>query len=128
MKKTISTFSALTIVVATSICMLTMGFFVSTPHAHAESPDILAGSDLSVGSTGQGVVVLQGLLSEMGYLNVPVGTTYGYYGSLTQAALGKYQASQNVSPTAGYFGERTKTAMYNDLASRNWLVVLGWQS
>ena len=103
--------------------------FVSAPKAHAAiSPVIVAGQDLKVGSSGPSVAVLQGLLSEMGYLNVPTGTSFGYYGSLTKAAVGKYQASINVAPTAGYYGPLTKLGMYSDFQSRGWLNLLGWSS
>ncbi len=106
----------------TAVIMMTS--FVSV--AKAESPNILVGSDLTVGSTGRGVVVLQGLLSEMGYLNIPVGISPGYYGALTQNAVARYQASISVSPSVGYFGPVTKIAMHGDYAPRGWLRLLGW--
>jgi peptidoglycan hydrolase-like protein with peptidoglycan-binding domain len=100
---------------------------VSVPQAKAaEYPNITVGSNLSVGSVGQGVVVLQGLMSELGYLNVPAGIPFGYYGSLTQSAVARYQASQNVTPAVGYFGPMTKNAMRSDFAPHGWLGLLGW--
>ena len=100
---------------------------VSTSSAKAaEYPNILVDQDMSIGSTGQGVVVLQGLLSESGYLTVPAGVPFGYFGSLTKSALGRYQASLNVSPSVGYFGPATKIAMHNDFSPRGWLGILGW--
>lgn len=92
----------------------------------ATSPNILVNRNLTVGSTGSDVVVLQGLLSEMGYLNVPPTVAFGYYGQLTKAAVAQYQASHNVSPTAGYFGPLTKTTLAFDLSSHGWLSLLGW--
>jgi peptidoglycan hydrolase-like protein with peptidoglycan-binding domain len=99
---------------------------VLAPKAHAAEYNILANQDMAVGTTGQGVVVLQGLLSEFGYLNVPSGVPFGYYGSLTQSALARYQASLNVTPADGYFGPVTKNAMHTDFAPRGWLNLLNW--
>jgi peptidoglycan hydrolase-like protein with peptidoglycan-binding domain len=99
---------------------------IAIPQARAESPNILVGVDMTVGSSNQNVVVLQGLLSEMGYLNVPVGIPLGYFGGLTRNAVASYQRSQAVSPAVGYFGPVTKTAMRSDLASHNYLKLLGW--
>ncbi|MEN9912882.1 MAG: hypothetical protein RLY66_290 [Candidatus Parcubacteria bacterium] len=92
----------------------------------SEYPNIIVDQNLTVGSTGQGVVVLQGLLSEMGYLNVPAGIPFGYYGSLTKSAVASYQAKLNVTPTVGYYGPLTKVAMHADFVSHNWLTLLGW--
>ena len=103
-----------------------MVMVVAIPQAKAESPNILVGSDLTVGATGQGVVVLQGLLSEMGYLTVPAGISLGYYGALTKSAVARYQTSLQVSPPAGYFGPVTKVAVHQDFAPRGWLTLLGW--
>ncbi len=95
--------------------------------AHAQVyPNVFVGRDLTLGSSGQDVVFLQGLLSEMGYLNVPISVPLGYFGSLTQSALAQYQAAIGVSPASGYFGSITKTAMTNAFASRGWLALLGF--
>jgi len=101
------------------------GLFVSVPRVNAET-NITAGENLTVGSTGPGVVVLQGLLSEMGYMSIPVTTPFGYFGPATKTALAKYQASQNVSPAVGYFGPASKIAMHQHFSSHNWLTLLGW--
>jgi peptidoglycan hydrolase-like protein with peptidoglycan-binding domain len=108
------------------VLTLAFAFTVSVPSASAYEQNILVGQDLTIGSTGQGVVVLQGLLSEMGYLNVPIGIPLGYFGTMTQTAVGKYQTAQSVSPTAGYFGSLSKIAMHQDFAMRSWLSLLGW--
>lgn len=102
-------------------------FTFSVPAIYAaESPNILVGGDMTVGSRGQGVVVLQGLLSELGYLIVPQGVSFGYFGPMTKSAVSKYQLALGVSPTAGYFGPVTKTAMRQQFQSRGWLTWLGW--
>ncbi|MFA6295011.1 MAG: peptidoglycan-binding domain-containing protein [Candidatus Paceibacterota bacterium] len=106
--------------------VIAMAILVAAPQARAESPNILVGQDLTIGSTNQNVVVLQGLLSELGYLNVPFGIPFGYYGSLTKNAVARYQASMGVVPAVGYYGPLTKIAMHSDFSSHGWLPVLGW--
>lgn len=104
-----------------------LAMFISVPQAKAaEFPNILSGQNMTIGSTGQGVVVLQGLMSELGYLKVPSGVPFGYYGSLTRNAVAQYQSSLSVSPAVGYYGPITKTAMYNDFSRHGWLPLLGW--
>ncbi len=60
--------------------------------------------NLTVGSTGAEVVALQTMLVAQGHLVMPAGVAMGYFGSLTQAAVAKWQAANGVSPTAGYWG------------------------
>ncbi len=62
---------------------------------------------LTIGSTGADVVALQGFLVEKGFLVMPAGTAMGYFGNLTKAALGAYQASVGITPSVGYFGPIT---------------------
>lgn len=69
--------------------------------------------DLTLGSKGADVKCLQQGLNASGY---PVAATGAgspgneteYFGALTKAALGKWQAANNVSPPAGYFGPITR--------------------
>ncbi len=65
-------------------------------------------SDLTIGSTGSEVTALQQWLVQKGYLTMPAGVAMGYFGSLTQSALAKYQAEAGISPAAGYFGPITR--------------------
>lgn len=60
--------------------------------------------NLTVGSTGSEVVALQQMLVAQGHLVMPAGVAYGYFGSLTKAAVAKWQAANGVSPAAGYWG------------------------
>jgi peptidoglycan hydrolase-like protein with peptidoglycan-binding domain len=64
--------------------------------------------DLTIGSTGADVVVLQDFLITKGHLVMPAGVSKGYFGSISAAALAKYQASVGISPAAGYFGPITR--------------------
>lgn len=65
-------------------------------------------SDLTIGSTGSEVTALQQWLVTKGYLVMPAGAAYGYFGNLTKMALAKYQAEAGISPAAGYFGPMTR--------------------
>jgi peptidoglycan hydrolase-like protein with peptidoglycan-binding domain len=107
---------------------LLLAFSLSFAFSRAQAAElnIVADNNLMVGSTGQGVVVLQGLLSEMGYLQVPVGIPFGYFGLMTQAAVSRYQTSRGVTSESGYFGPFTKIAMRQHFAAANWLALLGW--
>jgi peptidoglycan hydrolase-like protein with peptidoglycan-binding domain len=60
-------------------------------------------SDLTVGSTGSQVVALQSALVSQGHLVMPAGVAMGYFGSLTKAAVMRWQAANGV-PATGYFG------------------------
>ncbi|OHA90797.1 MAG: hypothetical protein A3F53_00390 [Candidatus Zambryskibacteria bacterium RIFCSPHIGHO2_12_FULL_48_10] len=60
-------------------------------------------SDLTIGSTGAQVVALQSALVAQGHLVMPAGVAMGYFGSLTKAAVIKWQAANGV-PNTGYFG------------------------
>ncbi|MDO8590060.1 MAG: peptidoglycan-binding domain-containing protein [bacterium] len=60
--------------------------------------------NLTVGSRGAEVVALQQKLVAEGHLVMPAGVAMGYFGSLTKAAVARWQAANGVSPTAGYWG------------------------
>jgi len=79
-----------------------------TPEAYAKltaatpavSSSYSFAKDLTVGSRGADVTALQNLLG--------VSPATGYFGSLTKAALIKYQLSKGITPAAGYFGPKTR--------------------
>ena len=69
--------------------------------------------DLTVGSTGDDVKVLQQFLNSHGAQVAASGAGSPgnetmYFGALTKAAVGKWQAAQNISPAVGYFGPITR--------------------
>ena len=70
--------------------------------------------NLTVGSTGNEVMQLQKFLNGKGFTVAAsgagsVGNETAYFGSLTQAAVAKFQAANGITPTAGYFGPITRT-------------------
>ena len=77
--------------------------------------------DLTTGVTGDDVKCLQQYLNSAG---TPVassgagspGSETTYFGSLTKAAVGAWQAANGVSPTAGYFGAKSR-AKYDALVA-----------
>lgn len=68
-------------------------------------------TSLTVGSTGGGVTELQKVLVAEGYLVMPAGVAYGYFGSMTKDALIKYQIAKGITPAVGYFGPVTRKVM-----------------
>jgi len=77
--------------------------------------------DLTVGVKGDDVKCLQQYLNSAGYKLADSGagspgneTTY--FGSLTKAAVAKWQAANNVSPAVGYFGPISR-AKYSSLVA-----------
>lgn len=64
--------------------------------------------DLTVGSFGADVVLLQDFLISKGHLTMPSGVDKGYFGSLTKSALVTYQKLVGISPAVGYFGPKTR--------------------
>ena len=68
-------------------------------------------TNLTTGSTGVEVSALQQILVAEGYLVMPAGVSYGYFGPLTKAAVAKWQVANNVSPTLGYFGPISRATL-----------------
>jgi hypothetical protein len=103
----LSSFGADSTTIANVQASLTGGTPVSTGTGSTASSSCNFTRDLTVGSTGADVTCLQNALKAGGYLAV---NATGYFGSLTQAAVSKWQAAAGVSPTAGYFGARSRAA------------------
>ncbi|MBU6370707.1 MAG: peptidoglycan-binding protein [Patescibacteria group bacterium] len=85
----------------------------TTTSAPAMTSSYTFTSDLTIGSKGAAVTALQNFLIAQGDLGASYNT--GYFGSLTQAALAKFQAAEKISPAAGYFGPKTR-AIVNGMA------------
>jgi uncharacterized surface protein with fasciclin (FAS1) repeats len=94
------------------------------PMMSGSSSMMMVSGYLWTGSQGADVVTLQTFLTNEGFLNIPAGTSMGYFGPLTKAALMKYQASQGISST-GYFGPLTKANINTALSAMSQGVQVG---
>lgn len=78
--------------------------------------------DLTLGSQGDDVAALQDLLIEEGYM-ISSGTSTpevtGYFGSITQTALARFQDAHNSQPAVGYFGPITRLLVLKKLGCPN---------
>lgn len=72
---------------------------------------VVFNTDLTIGSKGSDVTELQQWLVSKGYLQMPAGVAYGYFGTLTQSAVAKFQAENGISPAVGYFGPITRAKL-----------------
>ena len=78
----------------------------------AEQFFLLTSNGLTEGSTGMEVVVLQGFLAELGFLDLSgIGGPTGYFGPMTAIGV----------PSTGYFGPMTRTAMGLHFVRNNWM-------
>ncbi|MFA6494781.1 MAG: peptidoglycan-binding domain-containing protein [Candidatus Paceibacterota bacterium] len=72
---------------------------------------LVGGADLSIGSRGDRVALLQEFLSNQTTVAgkiYPEGIVSGYFGPLTARALARFQSAHRVFPALGYFGPKTK--------------------
>lgn len=65
-------------------------------------------TNLTVGSRGAEVTILQNFLVSKGFLTIPNNLAKGYFGSLTKAAVIQYQVASGLSENAGYVGPITR--------------------
>lgn len=103
----LSSFGADSTTIANVQASLTGSAPVSTGTGSSSSSSCSFTRDLTVGSTGTDVTCLQNGLKAKGYL---AANATGYFGSLTKAAVMKWQAAAGVSPAAGYFGAKSRAA------------------
>ncbi|MDO8517771.1 MAG: peptidoglycan-binding domain-containing protein [bacterium] len=79
--------------------------------------------NLDVGSTGDDVKALQVFLNGHGFIVVSSGggspgNETSRFGGLTRAALAKFQAANNITPSVGYFGPKTRAKINEILGSQ----------
>jgi hypothetical protein len=74
-------------------------------------------TNLTIGSTGADVTALQQFLVSKGFLQMPVNVSYGYFGTLTRAAVAAWQAANGISPAVGYFGPISRAAIATQMTS-----------
>ncbi len=92
------------------ISLLLVILLVSGHYQIAYAQDIPQ-TDLTVGSHGSDVVLLQKFLIAHNYLTMPVGVDLGYFGTITKIALRAYQENIGIKPSSGYFGAITRKKM-----------------
>lgn len=66
--------------------------------------------NLTVGSRGDEVTALQQYLENGGYLVMPAGADYGYFGAITKAAVVAWQKEVGL-PSTGYFGPMSRAKL-----------------
>jgi uncharacterized surface protein with fasciclin (FAS1) repeats len=94
----------------TSTTMADTSTMSTTDMNSSMGSNMMATTDLSYGSTGEGVSWLQTFLVSKGYLMIPAGVSMGYFGPLTQAALIQFQTSESL-PAHGYYGALTRASI-----------------
>ena len=88
----------------------------STSSSGSVPASLLSSGNLTLGSKGAAVMDLQKFLNANGAQVAAsgagsVGNETSTFGSLTKAALAKWQAANGVSPAAGYFGSVTRAKL-----------------
>lgn len=84
------------------------GFFTEAWAIMGKEDKYVFTRDLTIGSTGPDVVALQKYLVKNGFMVMPKGASYGYFGSVTQRAVASYQLKYDINPVRGYFGPKTR--------------------
>lgn len=80
----------------------------------APAPTVVAAPRLlGIGASGADVAALQTVLQAKGLLTIPPGVAQGYFGSLTRAAVVKYQVSVGL-PGSGVFDPNTRAKLTAD--------------
>jgi hypothetical protein len=82
-------------------------------------------TDLTIGAKGADVTALQQILVNSGHLVMPAGVAYGYFGSLTKAAVIKYQLAKGITPAVGYFGPKTRASISSTTGTTGGVVISG---
>ncbi len=67
--------------------------------------------NLTLKSTGADVTALQQILVSGGYLHMPAGVAYGYFGGMTKTALQAYQKANGITPLTGSTGPWTRRVL-----------------
>lgn len=90
--------------------------FALSPVSYSHADTVLLTKNISLGSSGNDVVVIQTFLEEKGMLQMPKGVAKGYFGQQTKRALISYQASEGISPV-GSLGPITRGRINAALAA-----------
>ncbi len=71
--------------------------------------------DLTIGSQGFYVIILQTFLEAKGLLVIPSGSAKGFFGELTRSSVSAYQNIKGIVPADGYVGPITRAAIMSDM-------------
>ena len=102
------------LIVITSMIVLLFATFTLWKESFGESAQTFSSATLTVGSSGQDVMELQGRLTHLGYYN---GKIDGVFGSKTKGAVTWFQWKFGLK-SDGIVGSKTKLKLYN--ATKNW--------
>ena len=95
----------------TSVVLLAiLAFGIPTISVGAQTFNI----NLTMGSRGEDVILLQQFLVAKGFLQMPPNVAYGYFGSLTRAAVAAWQKTKGITPAAGYFGPISRAVIVTE--------------
>ncbi len=72
--------------------------------------------DMKEGASGEDVTAMQKFLVHQGYLIMPSGASFGYFGSVTKKAVIKYQKEVNLT-AEGYVGKLTRAKLWDSMTS-----------
>lgn len=93
------------------LSLIIVVFSVWTIPANAQTFNV----NLTIGSRGADVISLQQILVAKGFLQMPSGVPYGYFGPLTRAAVARWQAASGITPPAGFFGPISRAAIVTQI-------------
>jgi hypothetical protein len=84
-----------------------------------QPPATVAGytRNMTIGSTGADVAMLQSYLESKGFMVMPAGVPKGKFGKIERAALAHWQKSVGIVPAEGYFGPISRARMNADLST-----------
>ena len=100
----------------TSSFLLTFGLLASSASAQTIN------NNLTLGSKGVEVTLLQQFLVSEGYFVMPQGVSYGYFGPLTKKAVANWQSVNGVLPAVGFFGPISRS-VFNAKSSTSETVI-----
>ena len=99
------------------LAVLSVAFMLGVLATSVGAETLTFSTNLTVGSRGPDVTALQQFLVSKGYLEMPAGVAYGYFGPLTKGAVARWQAANGISPAAGYFGPISRRAIVSQMAT-----------
>lgn len=72
-------------------------------------------TNLTIGSRGTNVTLLQQFLVSKDFLEMPVGVSYGYFGVITKGAVARWQRANGIAPAVGFFGPISRARIATEI-------------